>query len=385
MYGSLFVAGPISVRHIVTVIMLIASWRVSKTFYSDKFFNIYLVFIACFFLSSLMSGFEVEAIKRIIGYYFVSYVGLFSTSILVMRYRAEKVFFYTLCVIGLLDAMVTIGQLFQNPIVSQIVTIMRWDVALDNDLEEMQSREDFGLGYIMPGIFGVVANSYFLMTAAILSMFWQIKKFNILGLAVSGFLLFACFVVQERSSFYLAGVFVLMLLLTLSMKRENSVSRILSPIMVIIGILYLLDSGIGWIESSGTRMSDMESLTGRDNIWNNVFEYINKYPVFAGYDRMMSMYNRDAHNLILNAYVFGGFFGFISIMILLIKQFRKMFVSCVKKIKTIDPCIPILSCSYVAYTINGMVHNLSIVYGNLDVWLLWAAFFTMVRRDESNL
>ena len=334
-------------------------------------------------VSSVTTGYTTEAIRRLLGYYFVSYVGVFSTYLLIIKYKAEKVFIYTICILGILDAVVTIGQLTMSPFVRDIVSALKLDLSLNDDLENVQLRSDFGLGTVIPGIFGVVANGYYLMMASIVSIVSQTRKYSIGGLLVTTLLIIACFIVQERSSFYLAIIFVLFLLLFISTRRQSKSSRTVAIILTVIGVCYILANGSGWIDSFGTRMSDVESLTGRDRIWENVFEYIEDYPLFAGYDQMMSIYHKDGHNLIMNSYIFGGLLGFIAIMILLVKQFVLIYKKCVIKRKTISLITIIFACSYVAYTANSMFHNASIVYGTLEAWLLWAAFYSMVVRIES--
>lgn len=382
-YGSWFVAGPITVRHVVTLLMFIICIHVYKGLYTDSIINIYLLFVCCFMVSSVTTGYTTEAIRRLLGYYFVSYVGVFSTYLLIIKYKAEKVFIYTICILGILDAVVTIGQLTMSPFVRDIVSALKLDLSLNDDLENVQLRSDFGLGTVIPGIFGVVANGYYLMMASIVSIVSQTRKYSIGGLLVTTLLIIACFIVQERSSFYLAIIFVLFLLLFISTRRQSKSSRTVAIILTVIGVCYILANGSGWIDSFGTRMSDVESLTGRDRIWENVFEYIEDYPLFAGYDQMMSIYHKDGHNLIMNSYIFGGLLGFIAIMILLVKQFVLIYKKCVIKRKTISLITIIFACSYVAYTANSMFHNASIVYGTLEAWLLWAAFYSMVVRNES--
>lgn len=381
LYGSLFVAGFLTLRHIVTIIMFAVCLIETKPMYSDIFQKIFMLFVVCFFFSSFLSGFVAEGMRRIIGYYFVSYVGVYSTMILITKYHGEKVFFYTICIIGLFDAIATFGQLTLSSTINQVVSALRLDLAIDDDFESLQESKRFGLGYNMPGIMGIVASSYFLMTASILSLVLQIKRINIIGLAITVTLLTACFVVQERSSFYLALAFVVFLLILISMKRTKQSTRLFSLFIVVFGICALYIYGLNWIGSFGTRVTELDSMTGRDEIWDNTLEYLGNYPFFAGYDRMMQIYHKDAHNLIINAYVFGGLFGFFAIIVLLVKQFSLITAVCIKNFRCINPIILILACSYVAYTINGLVHNHSIVYGTLDVWLLWAAFYGISKRE----
>lgn len=381
-YGSWFIAGPITVRHIVTLLMFIVCIYEKRGLYIDSYMKYFLFFVSCFMISSIATDYTAEGLRRFLGYYFVSYVGVFSTYLLISKYNAEKVFFYTICIIGVLDAIVTIGQLTMSPFIKEAVSVMRWDLALNDNLENDQSRSNFGLGFGLPGIWDIVPNACYLMFTSILSVASQAKKYNVLGLSATVLLLVACFIVQERSSFYLAVAFVFFLLWFISTKKKNKISRAISVLLTVAGICYVLANGSDWIASTDTRMSDMESLTGRDWIWNNVFEYIGNYPLLAGYDQMMAIYHKDGHNLILNAYVFGGLFGFIAIMLLLIKQFVFMFKTCMMRRKTISVIAFILACTYVAFTVNSLFHNLSIVYGTLEAWLLWAAFYSMMVRDK---
>ena len=44
------------------------------------------------------------------GFYFVAYVAYLSTKYIIREYKAEYLIFYTLAFVGLLDAVVTLGQ-----------------------------------------------------------------------------------------------------------------------------------------------------------------------------------------------------------------------------------------------------------------------------------
>ncbi|TYK37819.1 O-antigen ligase family protein [Bacteroides pyogenes] len=301
---------------------------------------------------------------------------------MVTKYNGEKIFLFTICGIGILDAVVTMGQILFIPSINNLVSYLQLDLALKEEFGLIQGRADFGLGFGIPGVFGVVANSYYLMVASILSMSAQTKKLSLIGLLITSFLLVACFVVQERSSFYLATTFVIILAFVLLTKLFGKFTRLFILFIFLLLLSLLIDKGADYINSFETRMSDMFSLTGRDAIWANAIDYISQYPIFAGYDRMMSIYHRDAHNLILNAYIFGGLFGFIAIIVLTVRQFILIAKSCLLRCKINNLTVMVLSCTFIAYTVNSLVHNFSVVYGTLDIWLVWACLYSIVKRER---
>ena len=78
------------------------------------------------------------------------------------------------------------------------------------------------------------------------------------------------------------------------------------------------------------------------------------------------------HNIFLNAFVYGGLFSFISIMAILFIQAKTAFKVLSIKIDKNSVLFLIFVCAWGVFTVNGFVHNRSIVTGEIMAWILWA-------------
>ena len=171
-YSSFRVVGPVTPRHIMTIVMFVMCINEDKKVYMDKYFRWYLLFIFCFGFSSLWTYYLDKFLRFLLAYFFVAYVAYWATMILIKKHNGTSVLVNTIVVLGILNALTTIGQFYEIGIFNRIPEIMRINVSEDF-LELAEERDEFE-GISLPGLLsGAVSNGYFAMTATLLSLWYQ--------------------------------------------------------------------------------------------------------------------------------------------------------------------------------------------------------------------
>ena len=84
-----------------------------------------------------------------------AYVAYQSTKVIVGKYKAEALIFYTFAAIGLFDAIVTIGQYLYMPWANDVVQVFHFEGS--ENLSEFQDFHESLEGYTVPGILQAAA------------------------------------------------------------------------------------------------------------------------------------------------------------------------------------------------------------------------------------
>ena len=91
------------------------------------------------------------------------------------------------------------------------------------------------------------------------------------------------------------------------------------------------------------------------------------------------------HNIIFNAFVYGGIISFITICYILKLQFTT-FCVIFQNIQLRNNIFFTTSiCALVAFTINGFFHNQSIVTGELMPWILWSIIYSIYHMHVCDI
>ena len=380
-FGGVSFIGPVSFRHIIVVIMLLVNLFVCKFMYKDKFISIYFIFVLFYFICSFFTGHISAAIERILSYYFVCYIAYCSTILLITRYRNEKLLFYLIIGLGIVNAVVTVGQFVHNPVASQIADYL--NLADSEYLEEIEGRSVIASYFYMPGICGVVYNGYLTMVVSILSAKFQAGRFSIIGFLISVVLLISCFMVQERSSFALGLLLTLYLILwsTISnlKKKKPGAARVFFIIFIVLAA-YAMYNGFQVMMSGESRMAMVGMESGREDIYNSVWSYIVENPLLPGIERFVEIHKTYPHNLFFNAYVYAGPVGFIMITILIVKMFSRALPFFFRSISKDNSLLITFCFCFLAYNVNSLVHNNSLVTGDMLLWIIWGGIYALTKR-----
>ena len=379
-YANLRVFAFLTPRHIVTVLMFIICIVMEKKVFLDTYFKLYLVFLFSFGISSLFTGYISPYAKALIGSYFVAYVGYWSTKLLIQKYNSQQFFVNLFVIVGLVNALVTIGQFLYIPIFQALPDLLhtRMDAGF---VSAVESESDL-YGLAIPGLIGDdVYNGYFLMVSVIISLYYQKDGFSFLKL-IPWFVLFvALYFNQERGPFFLAVLVSILILGRCISINRNSITPIKKAVfyMILFGVGVWL---VGFLSSGTSRFAKGLNVTNRDSIYSRAFEYISNHALFGGWYKFLDTEHFYPHNMLINAWISGGFLGFLVVLVMTVKQFVEVARSFLSKMNSKVFSNLVVGFAFVAFTMNSMLHNASIVAGDIVAWFLWGAFVIQPSRNR---
>lgn len=232
-YGSTYIISAITLRHIVAVLMFISCVMEDKRIWIDKYFGLYCVFLLAFGLSSILTGYVSDFIRGLLAFYFVSYVGYWSTKILIQKGHSIKCLLYPLFLFGALDAIVSISQITMIFDLTPLLDVLH--ISLDMETLERFEGKEGAMGISVPGIMNdPVSNGEFLMVMIVLSMYFQRKKFNVSGILITILFLVGSFFTQQRSPFFFAIIVMFYILYKNFFTRLSTASKIILIIPIIV-------------------------------------------------------------------------------------------------------------------------------------------------------
>ena len=212
LYGSFHVAGPVTLRHVATILMFAVCLIESKSIYIDKYLKGYFVFVAFWLISSLATGYIIDFFKDFIGYVFVAYVGYWATVILKKKYDSLHLLVYALVFIGMFDAVVTACQSLYIPVFDSFLERLHLGI-VDEDFLSKQTRGINMMFIAIPGLYGTpVNNGHYLLISFIASFALQRRRFRPVGHMFSIVILVGLFFCQQRGPFYV-GVLLFVFIL----------------------------------------------------------------------------------------------------------------------------------------------------------------------------
>lgn len=379
LWGSYYLGGIITPRQLMVLVMFVACVAVKEIKF-DRYWWLYSVFLLCFGLSSFLTGFSDQFIHQLIGLFFASYVAYRSTFAMVKRYHSENVIINTFLVIGLLDALVTIGQFFNYDIANTIVDLMHFSGTSERFIN-LQDRMDTMYGVAIPGIVGDVLNGYLLSFVSVFALYNKNGRLSFHNIIFWLVIVFGSYCVQERSGFFtgiVLSVFMMFKVLSNVTKKYRIITFSLFFLVVILSGMYLFDA----LSVSETRYSIGFDMSSRDAIYGYSWDFFIQHP-FGGFF-LLAENGVLPHNLFLSALIFGGLIGGVMICIILWMQFSKMLPSFIAPIKGHHGYMMLLfALAYVAFTVNSLWHNLSIVSGDATLWIIWGGFLSLSEMETA--
>lgn len=383
LYGGTYI-GPVTPRQFMSVVMFIVLLR-QNAISIDKYFKIYLVFIALFILGDVISGMPTEAFRRLLGFYFVAFTAYQATKHLILEFNGQKWLIGTILAVALTDAIVTIGFMYSMPFALFIRNYLH--IETQNELIERFSAKDLETlaGWAVPGLLQPVDNGYFLCVASILSFTHIFKKLNIINYCCWVFIFFALFCVQERTAFAVGSFFSVFIICRYYLKQDVSLGKKLIFFLVVITIIfYVLPLLIDNLLTEDSRYARGTNLRDeRGELIQNAIPFLISNPL-GGFDYYLTFGFGNTHNLIINALVFGGWIGGGFVLYLVYKQCLEIY-QLVRRNDYYNYFSTYLwGIAFICYTLNSMTHNLSIVHGDPTIWILWGAFLSNKELEEIN-
>lgn len=404
-YGQMRLMFGLTPRHIAILLMLIVCYRKDGAFLAGRYMKAYLVFFLSFVLSATLTGYLSQVL---VVNYLSCYVGFWATKILAKRYQSGSLLLNLIVVLGVIDAVATISQSFYPIIAERMLSFLHLNLP-EQYLEKLEKAngDDEGLMFVRPGImFATVYNGYFLMTAGVASLVLLIRKFRIEKLIPWVVITFGSICVQERGPIIILAVLSAFSFYKIFRMKMNRYAFFL--MLFGFAVYYLTDAissvTIGAMNNDDVRRKRMIVIddesgldytvfvkesrfgelglddTGRSDIYETTFDYLMDHPFIGGYHRLLSIHEDAPHNLFLNAFIYGGIVGGGAIMLILFWQIKPLWRVLSKRIERTNPVCFFAGLAYVAFTLNSLLHNRSIVTGEALVWILWALFYYEHRK-----
>lgn len=368
-FGSSVYLGIGTPRQYMTIIMFLYCFvHFKKMFkYWNRLLTFYVLFIFCYCIGSFMEGSGNIFIRQFIAFYFVGILAYFTTRYFVQTRGNYSSIINVVLISGIVNSIITILQYFGSSVGIALGSIF---VDFNNELRYYQFihmvNGDAGCTYF--GLLGDgVSNSFFTMMLPIFSLYYIFEKkssvlMKYVWWTLFVFFLFTSFIIQERFPFLLTSLMTIFIIW--SKTHNKFILFIFGFLSIIILIPYLMNSDLIQNSRLFTTSNDLDDDT-RIPIFQKSIEFINSNLIYGGVRSGIKYIGSMPHNFILNAFLYGGIVGGITVLMVILFQFRKSFYFVYKKKMLIIPL------AFIAYSLNGLTHNNSIVTGDVMLWILW--------------
>ncbi len=372
--GSNISIGPLAIRYILLLILFIDIIIIERKVFFEKIWVLYSIFVFVYGVSCVVTGFFDQYFSMLVHKYIYSFFcWFFTVFILTKDYKFAKFIILVLLFIGIFDTLVTVSQFtFNTSWYKPIETFFHFQSSEEYSFQVGSMAEGQGVATnALNGIFDSgTTNGYFLATCCVLSLvyFFKTKK---AWLYVFPFLFFmGLFCCQQRGPLMISAAMII-LSVYWTFKKAGVFNRILLLIGVSVAIVYA-GYFLTFSEAMGLRYSEYGLAgTGREFIYGRVFQYIASHPIMANFYECLQETGSAPHNLFLNAYVYGGIISFVIIMWILYVQSKRNMEVIKGGFEGDRAYYYAFSLAWIAYTLNSLFHNKSIVTGEPIIWLLW--------------
>ena len=388
--------GPLSVRVYISILMMfvmfINSLRNQQNTYiknaNKKYIVLYVAFLLFMTISCLANGeiYEMNYLNLLLGSYLIPLVVYYATLYYVRDEKAIKKVVVILGAIVIVDSIVTILQFYNNPIgwVTAAMfhggNVAEWQ---ENVINRFASADSMIGNSYQVGIFAYgFINAAFLCSIPFLFLYpvfnskngqyhWFLKLFCLAAFSIG---LIACFMTQQRAAFI--GMCLLLVYLLVKFNKN----KVLTYVIIIVGIIIISFNGLSSLQSDSLgRVSSFDGMANdsRYSIWTRTVDYLFQHPLWGGHIGL----GIDPHNLFLNAFVYGGFFGGVVMSFLVLSFSLDSLKIIVKKASSFRI---FAAGALLVYTFSGLFHNVSIVDGS-DLAFLFLALLSLDNSKYSVL
>lgn len=374
--GAVYVVSIITVRYIAVAVMGIVCIREKFSFPKNVNILLYSVFVNIFALTSLGHGYFVDFFKLFLGFYFTTYIWIWATHILINKYDKIDVLIYTMIGMCVVNALVTIGQHFMNPIsflIPKYLNIQGIDLA-DNIIAKSDSTIT---QFCLYGIFGLVPNGYYSAVGTVMSLYLYSQKNKLIYIVLWIICLYGLFCVQERAGL-VAGAFFSLYYFAKTI--NTSLSRIKKQLLII-GTIIL----VAWVSSNisfsnlieGSRYESFD-LDTRIDLYSTSVDYIMNNLFTANMFDFYYTTGMWPHNLLYNCFIYGTLFGAILMLIVQFRFCRIASICCLRSIDEYNRVDFLFSCATLCYMVVSLTHNASILSGDI---LFWIVALPLIRKE----
>lgn len=344
--------------------------------------RLYIGYIIIFYICSLFNGDADYGINSILVNYLLclliySIISKDITSKIQINRTAN-----VLLILMLLNCLVTISQYYNVPTSWGI-----WYFFNDADtvkqaaiINEMTAGSQMiGKDYLFcPGIFpSQVYNGYIVGSLSAIAIFklYNAKtvKQRIIGLLYLAVIAYSLIIIQQRMAFLLFIAAWIVMMFT----KNKTLTLILAFSLLILYLSY----GFGIGEEQIGRLADLGDKT-REHLYTGGIEYITNHLLEGGRKEFSELYSLSVHNVFLNAFIYGGIFGAILIIIIYIRMCVKSIVIIFKNMNRQLPMTVMFAYALLIYNIISMTHNNSLLTGEPIIWVLYALMLLSLKIEK---
>lgn len=373
-FGSQIHIGPLSLRNILSLLVLAYIVLKNKHVYIDKPIFIYILFLIVYLICNVINGdfFTVDFLRSFLGNHLVSLLSIWIIMILVNSKEQLIKIIKIITAIYLFNIVLSIFQFYNNGWAWMLAAALS-DHAINhvnNSLAFIDSGESALNRSIVMGITGfVVTNGYFISVFCSVAAYkiWDSKIKNILlGILLLLMALYGAYVTQQRMA--LLSVLLIIFVITNLKLKWKSVFFYIVLIFFFISYLSEMDVDLGRL-SSETDNSD------RLNLFSSFGSFIDSpsLVLFGGLTQYLQHYGGIVqHNVILGSWVIGGILSMLLIIVLLLLtsfDSLKILIRYSKK-ANYYPIIFAISC--LSFNLYSMTHSMGLHTGEPFFWLSYA-------------
>lgn len=372
--GSIYLGGFMTLRQIMTIVMLIVCFLNYKMFKGTftKYILYYLLFLFFWIISSTLEGSLDKCLRTLISQHFVSLVAYFSVILILKKYKSPNILLKTLLYTGIINSIANILQGIGNPIGMTLGAYFIDDnELLINQFEKLQSGYN---GQYTFGLLGnAVANGAFSMILPFLPLYYMYENKG--SKTFYGILLFlfliALFYIQQRSCLLISLVCIIITLYRIGFFKGQKLIIILLfiiPLLLCFSQIFITSD----VFTESRYMSENDRL--REGIYEQGFNFILHHILFGGIETFRAKAIFSPHNIFLNAFIYAGLFGGFIIVYVYLSQLRYAY-----RLRHKASHI-IIGWMFISEMLNALAHNTSIITGDFLTWTLWGLVF-YINKD----
>ena len=369
-----FMVGPLSVRVYFSMLFCVVLFVTKLNTQSKEirnFTNIYNAFIIVTAITLLLNGEFVTSnfIKKFLAYYFPALLTVYGVSSYINDFSETRRILLLLGGIGILTSVVTCLQYFGisagTDIGMKFINVGQAQNVIYGNLDIATSGGAFGSGMAI-GIMGFAfTNAYFISSVGVIPYLFRERRFfygsTYLIYASVLLMIAACFMTQERSSFFSLIAIDLFLIGGLFPAAENKKNRLILILLAIVAIFYY-ESLSGFDMGRLTEFSAKEDT--RNAIWKDCLAFLSKHWLLGGpvaYDQ----YNNSIppHNFFLSVFIKTGLIGGLIASYIYIRLWFSSLMTITRKHIRIETRT--VACCLIVSLFYSLFHNATFADGDV--------------------
>lgn len=388
-FGGPFHIGPTTPRQVMAFLMLcycIFNISLIKKYF-NKYILLYFGYLFCLFASSLFENTLDTFVRNFISQHMVAIVCYFSAVLYYEKEHNLNTCIYTILGCGIINMFVCILQYTLHPLGIELgyLFIQNEESIANRHLEQLIDGTQ-GIYYYLIGLKAdAVHNGHFQMIMPFFALYlyrsfsgikkFFINRFLIIVLLIA--LIIVIFLIQERSCF-LFFLLVFAFYVFIDFRSQNSANKILFLILCLalcLGTIIIVGPNIEHLIANSRFSADDPNI--RTILWSNAIEYGYNHLLVGEPTGYIEQNGFPPHNIFLNALIFSGVFGLLFASILFVKQLIVAY-----KVSLIENPSSLISLAFIAYSLNSLLHNDSIISGDAFAWLLWGMTFSIFFNEK---